>query len=121
MIKVVHEGDPPEVVLAKYEEATKRATELEAPFTAAAIQLHRFMVDNIEVDTGRTRNSLFFTVQGASNSIVATIGSNVSYAPYVRDKSHDKQFVKDAAQKELPGVLQALGENVSAHVLEGFA
>ena len=93
----------------------------EAGFPAAAqealIQLHRFTVANIEVDTARTKNSIFM-----SNGVEAgggwwgALASNVAYSPYVRDAQHNMHFFENARRKEGPRVLSALGREITLAV-----
>lgn len=83
-------------------------------------QLDRFVAANIEVDTGRTKNSIFQNMGRNGNSVTAALGTNVRYAPYVRDGGHDRQFFQYAVDVEGPAVLQMLGEQVVIRVEEAF-
>jgi len=81
-------------------------------FQAALLQLQRFTLGNIEVDTGRTKNSIFAQLDQSGNSIAALLGTSVRYAPYVRQANGGVQFFTYAADVEGPAALAALGDNV---------
>ena len=87
----------------------------------ATLQMDRFVSGHIEVDTGRTKNSVFPTVRSEGNSVIGMLSSNVRYAPYVRDASHSKQFFDYAADVEGPGILEWLGSEVAITVREAFS
>lgn len=87
----------------------------------ALLQLNRFVGANIEVDTGRTKNSVFTEVSGGGNSITALLGTNVSCSPFVRDAGHRKQFFEYAAETEGPAIAQLLGEEVAIRVEGAFS
>lgn len=72
----------------------------------ALIELHRFVVDNIEVDTARTRLSIFMNVFTDNGGVNGMLGSNVSYSPWVRDAGHGQQFFEYAARVAGPRVLE---------------
>ena len=93
---------------------------LRAILALGLAQLDRFVATHIEVDTGRTKNSIFQHLGGQGNSAVAALATNVSYAPYVRDEGHNKQFFKYAAEVEGPAVLEMLGKEVIIRVEEPF-
>lgn len=88
----------------------------------AGLQLLRFTFHDIEVDSGRTQGSLFFRhggIQGNS-AVSAYLGTNVTYAPYVRDAAHTVQFFKNAEETEGPAVAAAFGVNVETVVNNAF-
>lgn len=95
---------------------------LEAILALGLAQLDRFVAVNVEVDTGRTKNSVFQHIGGGGqgNSIAAALATNVRYSPYVRDASHSQPFFQYAAEKEGPAVLEMLGEEVIIRVEEAF-
>jgi len=93
---------------------------LEGMLTLAVGQLERFVAGNIEVKTGRTKNSVFGSVSGSGNSVEAFLGTNVSYSPFVRNASHSKQFFAYAADVEGPHVQKWLGDEVDLRVERGF-
>lgn len=79
-----------------------------AEIQKALIQLHRFVVDNIEVDTARTRLSIFMNVFADGGGVNGMLGSNVRYAPWVREAGHGSQFFEYAARVEGPRVLESM-------------
>ena len=81
------------------------AGEQEKLFTEAVLQVHRFVLGNIEVDTGRTKNSVFPDVESGPGGITAGLYTNVAYSPWVRDAGHRKQFFDHADAVEVPRVL----------------
>lgn len=93
---------------------------LAARLTEAILQVQRFVLGNIEVDTGRTKNSVFADVSQSGNSVAAMLGTNVNYSPYVRDAGHKEQFFKYAERVEVPGVLAWLGADIVARVEGSF-
>lgn len=93
---------------------------LVARMTEAILQLQRFVLGNIEVDTGRTKNSVFADVSEADNSVAAMLGTNVNYSPWVRDRGHSEQFFKYAERVEVPTVLEWLGGDIVARVEGSF-
>lgn len=82
------------------------------------IQLHRYMLRNIEVDTARTKNSLFWRAQSSPQGVWGFVGSNVKYSPYVRDRQHRRHFMVTAAEKEGPQVLARMGRTYALAVKE---
>lgn len=88
----------------------------------AGLQLLRFTLSDIEVDSGRTKGSLFFQQGGprGNSAVMAYLGTNVKYAPYVRDAAHTVQFFKNAEETEGPAVAAAFGVNVEAVVNDAF-
>lgn len=82
----------------------------------AVVQMQRFVTANIEVDTGRTKNSIFTQVRVEGNGVDGVLGTNVSYAPYVRDDGHYQQFFEFAAEAEGPRVAQLFGDEVQIRV-----
>lgn len=78
----------------------------------ALVQLHRFAVNNIEVDTGRTKLSLFMRNDTVGNMVHGMIGTPVRYSPWVRDASHRQQFMRNVAEREMPHVLEALEQDI---------
>lgn len=101
-------------------EALSAGGGLEGLFAEAILQLGRFVAGNIEVDTGRTKNSVFPSVEGRGNSIVAMLGTNVSYSPFVRDAGHSRRFFEYAADVEGPRALAVLGDEVVLEIARGF-
>lgn len=87
----------------------------------ALFQLNRFIADNIEVDEGRTKNSIFTQIEGEGNNVTALLGTNVSYSPFMRDAGHSKQFFEYAAEREAPGIGQLLGAEVEIRVQRAFS
>lgn len=124
MISIRTKADTPHEAAEKYRAAAEllRADGqgLPALMSEAVGQLQRFAQGNIEVDTGRTKNSVFGNVSGRGNSVVGMLGTNVRYAPFVRDSGHRMQFMKYAERKEVPNVLKYLGEGVVSSVEEVF-
>lgn len=85
----------------------------------ALIELHRFVVDNIEVDIttgGRTRRSIFMNVFTDNAGVNGMLGSNVSYSPWVRDAGHGQQFFEYAARIEGPRVLERMSREFTLKV-----
>lgn len=85
--------------------------------TLATMQALRFVSANIEVDTGRTKNSVFPEV----GETTARLATNVSYSPFVRDASHSEQFFRYAERVEGPRIGEAYGLEVQARVNRAFA
>lgn len=84
------------------------------------LQMERFVLGNIEVDTGRTKNSIFQDLAATGNSIRAMLGTNVIYSPYVRDAGHKEQFFEYAAKVEGPRVAERMGGEVVIRVERAF-
>lgn len=93
---------------------------LKGVITLATLQMHRFVANNIEVDSGRTKNSIFPEVTNAGNSVVGVLGSNVSYSPFVRDANHGRQFFDYAKDVEGPNIKKLLGDEMTAEIERGF-
>ncbi|MBK8990158.1 MAG: hypothetical protein IPM39_29525 [Chloroflexi bacterium] len=89
---------------------------LEGLLTLATMQALRFVLAHIEVDTGRTKNSVFPTVKGGE----AKLATNVSYAPFVRDAGHSEQFFRYADRVEGPRIQESFGLEVQARVNRAF-
>lgn len=93
---------------------------LEVRMNAAVLGLQRFVTNNIEVDQGRTKNSIFANVRVNGNSVVGMLGSNVSYSPFVRNASHQMQFFKYAEQQKGADIARQLGDDVVVSVESVF-
>lgn len=84
------------------------------------LQALRFIQGNIEVDTGRTKNSIFPAVTKLGNGADGVLGTNVSYSPFVRDASHTKPFFAYAAENEGPRLAQFFGAEINVRVENAF-
>ena len=122
MIKVTPNAQDVAATLAGLEavKATTRGAGLEAMLALALGRLDRFVAGNIEVDTGRTKNSIFQHTGGNGNRLEAMLGTNVHYAPYVREAGHGEQFFEYAARVEGPAVLEMLGTDYDARIEAAF-
>jgi len=85
--------------------------------TLATLLALRFVQANIEVSTGRTKNSVN---RKETNALVGMLSTNVSYAPFVRDAGHSEQFFRYAARVEGPRIQDAFGMEVQARVNRAF-
>lgn len=94
---------------------------MEPKITEALIQLHRFMLANIEVDTSRTKNSLFVNTWRDGRRVNGMVGTNVKYSPWVRDSGHNVHFIEHARRVEVPLVLANLGRKFTLAVKEAFS
>ena len=121
MIKISSTNSP-EQVAAKFARAAEAVGPdgLQARITLGVAQLVRFASANVEVDTGRTKNSIYGKVQGGGSAVQGIVGATSSYHGYVRDAGHGIQFLRYAGQKELPNVLKTIGEAVAASIEEAF-
>lgn len=121
MIKISSGANSPEAVAAKFAKAAEAVgpAGLEASITLGVSQLVRFASANVEVDTGRTKNSIYGKVNSGS-VVQGIVGATSSYHGYVRDAGHGIQFLRYAGQKELPNVLQTIGQGVVASIEESF-
>lgn len=122
MIKVKVVGDAK--AAAQFGEAARRVSgdQLKTTIHEGLVQLQRFVIRNIEVDTGRTKNSIFARVDGGGgNSVVGMLGTAVRYAPYVRDRGHGEQFFDYAAKREGQKVANALGLMITSEVNDAFS
>lgn len=81
-------------------------------------QLDRFVAANIQVRTGRTKNSIFQAINQDGNQVQAGLYSNVRYSPYVGHvpKTRSEQFFAYAAKTEGPRVAEATGLDVVAAI-----
>jgi len=94
---------------------------LESTITLGLIQLHRFVLANIEVDTARTKNSIFMKVERQDGDVIGRLGSQVKYSPWVRDAGHKMQFFEYARKNEGPKVLEMMGREVTLSVKGAFS
>lgn len=85
-------------------------------------QLDRFVAANIQVRTGRTKNSIFQALSQDRNKVQAGLYSNVRHSPYVgyRPKTSSEQFFKYAARVEGPKVVEATALDVVVTVESEF-
>lgn len=122
MIKISSGANSPEAVAARFAKAAEAVGPdgLQARITLGVSQLVRFASANVEVDTGRTKNSIYGKVQGGGQAVQGIVGATSSYHQYVRDAGHGIQFLRYAGQKELPGVLKTIGQDVVASIEEAF-
>lgn len=107
--------------LAKQLEATSelvsgRGDNLPAQMQKAIIQLHRFVISNIEVDTSRTKQSIFMDISADQGTVRGYLATNVAYSPWVRNSNHDEQFFQYARRIEGPRVLELLGRTISLSI-----
>jgi len=88
----------------------------------AALQLDRFVAANIQVDTGRTKNSIFISSGKDNNGVFAGLFSNVNYAPYVgyKQRESSKQFFLYAADIEAPRALNTAANALVEKIEDGF-
>lgn len=89
---------------------------MEDIITLLTLQMLRFVQGHIEVDTGRTKNSVFPSVAGTEGRL----GTNVSYSPFVREAGHGRQFFDYAADVEGPAVARAFGLEIQSRVNRAF-
>lgn len=122
MIKIGTGDNTPEASAARFRRAAQEVGPegLEARITEGVAQLVRFASANVEVRTSRTKNSIYGKVEGGQGVVRGIVGATSSYHPYVRDAGHGVQFLRHAAQKELPLVLKNIGQDVVASVQEAF-
>jgi len=115
-------GSSPNSVASQFRQAAESVSPngLAEMFQMGIMQLDRFAQGHIEVDTGRTKNSLYTRVNNDSNRITAMLGTNVRYSPYVRDDGHKKQFLENTRDAEGPRVLEWLGEQVVLSIEGAF-
>ncbi|HIP70550.1 MAG TPA: hypothetical protein EYH05_04055 [Anaerolineae bacterium] len=85
------------------------------------LQLHRFVLSNIEVDTSRTKNSIFPRVYRDGKDVNGRLASNVAYSPWVRDAGHKQHFFEYAADVEGPAVLAMMGREFTLRVKKAFS
>lgn len=85
-------------------------------------QIDRFVAANIQVRTGRTKNSIFQHVSRDGNRVQAGLHSNVKYSPYVgyQPKRSSTQFFKYAAQVEGPRVANSVAVNIVTDIEGSF-
>lgn len=88
--------------------------------TESLLQMQRFVVGNIEVDTSRTKNSVFPSITGSGNSILALLASNVRYSLYVRNAGHNEQFFDYASRVEGPNIARQYGKDIITKVEKQF-
>ena len=93
---------------------------MEADITKALIQMHRFVLAHIEVDTARTKNSIFMGTSVDGDVVNGRLGTNVKYSPYVRDAKHNEHFFRYAARIEGPQILESLGREFTLAVSGAF-
>lgn len=89
---------------------------LKRAMTAGILRLDRFVAGNIEVDTGRTKNSIVPSITGAGAQVTGQLGSGVRYSPYVRNRNGGLQFFEYARRTEVPKVLQMMAVDISAKI-----
>ncbi|MCL4867756.1 MAG: hypothetical protein KJ063_02210 [Anaerolineae bacterium] len=82
----------------------------------AVVQMQRFVSGHIEVDTGRTKNSVHAEVKRVGNGVEGVLGTNVVYSPYVRDDKHQRPFFDHARNVEGPNVVRLFGDEVNLRV-----
>ena len=123
MISAMFEqGKSPVEAAADFAEAAEAVSPngLEALFRLAIGQLGRFVDANIEIDLGRTKGSVQPSVAVRGNGVRAMLAAHTNYAPYVRNRSHNMQFMRYAEKKEVPNVVEALGLDVVVKVEGAF-
>lgn len=120
MIKI-RSTNSPEAVAAKFAKVAEAVgpAGLEARIFLGVSQLVRFTSANVEVRSGRTKNSIYGKVQGGG-VVQGIVGATSSYHGYVRDAGHGIQFLRYAGQHELPNVLKTIGQDVVASIEESF-
>lgn len=94
---------------------------MEGLVNLALIQLQRFVMGNIEVDTARTKASIFImNPQTLGKDVVGGLASQVSYSPFVRDAGHKEHFFEYAKRVEGPAVLEMLGREFTLAMKRSF-
>lgn len=106
----------------KLSQALKKvdADGIEEVVRLATLQAMRYVWANIEVDTSRTKSSVFPAVTRVGNGADGVLGTNVSYSPFVRDASHTKPFFDYAAENEGPRLAQFFGAEINVRVENAF-
>lgn len=97
--------------------AIGEADGMKSLISLATLQALRFVQANIEVDGGRTKNSIN---RRGTNAIVGVLATNVSYAPFVRDAGHSEQFFRYAERVEGPKIMENFGFEVEVRVNKAF-
>lgn len=87
---------------------------LENKLLLGLAQLDRFVAANIQVQTGRTKNSIFQRIGRSGNSVAAGLHTNVKYSPYVGHLPgrSSEQFFKYAARVEGLRVANSVGQDI---------
>lgn len=93
---------------------------MEGIMNLGLIQLHRFVLANIEVDTARTKHSIFMQMDRKGKDVEGRLGSQVFYSPWVRDAGHGVHFFEYAQAQEGPAVLAMLGREFTLAVNRAF-
>lgn len=72
--------------------------------TLATGMLHRYATGIVHVRTGRLKNSIFWQVESAGNSIIGRVGTNVAYAQAEHARGGAHAFFARTVAEEGPSV-----------------
>lgn len=85
--------------------ATKPGGGLRNSLALALLQLQRYAVGIVHVDTGRLKNSIFTEIEGQGNSLIGHVATNVAYAPFEERRGGAHAFFARTTKEEGPNVV----------------
>lgn len=72
----------------------------------ALLQLQRYALGIVHVDTGRLKNSIFTDVEERGNDLTGHVATNVEYAPFEEGRGGGHAFFARTAREEGPNVVR---------------
>jgi phage gpG-like protein len=76
--------------------------------TLALLQLQRYALGIVHVDTGRLKNSIFTELESRGNDLLGYVATNVEYAPFEEFRGGGHAFFGRTVKEEGPHVANSL-------------
>lgn len=86
--------------------STKRDGGLRNDLLAGLLQLQRYALGIVHVDTGRLKNSIFTDLEDSGDDLIGHVATNVEYAPHEENRGGDHAFFRRTAREEGPNVIR---------------
>ena len=70
------------------------------------LQLQRYALGIVHVDTGRLKNSIFTDLESQGNDLIGHVATNVEYAPFEEGRGGGHAFFARTVKEEGPNVVE---------------
>lgn len=87
---------------------------LEANLNLVLLQLQRYALGIVHVDTGRLKNSIFTDMETERGGLVGHVATNVEYAPFEDARGGNHGFFESTAKDEGPRAINNLFDLITA-------
>lgn len=88
--------------------STKPGGGLRNDLLLTLLQLQRYALGIVHVDTGRLKNSIFTEIEAHGNDLIGHVATNVAYAPFEERRGGSHAFFARTVRDEGPNVVNDL-------------